>query len=486
VLSRTIIGNEMKNLVRVATGRHRIGGAVMRRAFLAMFACITVALLLGGCGSSAPAHQDPWLSFKYSNGPGCAAIPACLAALNTDGNTEVNSYYEAIGAQLPTGAPLTFANWQQEFGYPGTLGTIPGAAVAQAHAFYGNQSDLQLGRDMHCWQSSQTGLSGTTIACYVTNYGPPPIDPSTQKENLNWPNLESAVDDAINQNNPFATVAMVFNANGIGLNKDTVAFYVFNQFGNLTQPQTITVQPGNLALDAELDGEGPKTVPRMCMACHGGTYDATHHSVKAAPGGNTASFLPFDVWSFFYSENPNNTAFSLQNQQEAFRELNYLVLQTNPSPAIKCLINDLYSNTSSNPLLPPNNCATTPNINVFGNGINDDSYVPGAWSTSSGSVSGPIIYKGVFRKYCRMCHLAQDPPADFSTLAEFQGLAGGANSLVCTMHDMPHAEVPFGGQTTGGSPKFSANGIGFWFDHASISDLNTVLQQNGGSACPSN
>jgi hypothetical protein len=45
---------------------------------------------------------------------------------------------------------------------------------------------------------------------------------------------------------------MVFNPNGVGPNGDTVTFYVFGADGNLLN-------------FAALDGEGKKSVPRMCM-----------------------------------------------------------------------------------------------------------------------------------------------------------------------------------------------------------------------------
>ncbi|MGC2527246.1 MAG: hypothetical protein WA639_05840 [Candidatus Acidiferrum sp.] len=338
------------------------------------------------------------------------------------------------------------ATWQQQFDWPGVGKDV--------NARYGNALDLQLGRDMHCWQAPNT-FYGPVTACYVSNYGPAPFDSINQVENPMWPNLEEAVDEAIDSLplpsiTPFATVAMVYAPNGIGTNKDQVTFYVFDQTGNLLD-------------NAALDGEGFKSVPRMCMTCHGGAYLTSTHSVTAAQGGHISSFLPFDVYGFYYSQ--KISGHGLDDQQESFRQLNNLVLTTNPNPAIANLINGLYSGN-----------VATPGTTILG-----DSYVPSAWSAN------PTLYKGVFRKYCRMCHIAQDSPSDFSTLAEFGrvdvepqfvcGYGGGGGGGV-----MPHAEVPFGGLA--GSTKFSGLGVGFWWDFTAISDMNSFLDQGGNNPFP--
>ena len=104
---------------------------------------------------------------------------------------------------------------------------------------------------------------------------------------------------------------MTFTPNtGAANNANAVGFYVFDDQGGLRP-------------SAALDGEGNKSVPRMCMACHGGTYDANTHSVTGA------SFLPFDAFYFQYSRQESDDygqsfghpEFSLDNQQESLRKL---------------------------------------------------------------------------------------------------------------------------------------------------------------------
>jgi hypothetical protein len=416
--------------------RRYFGGSVMRRVVLSIFAFIFAALLLFGCGSGSgqlvgpPTHTDAWLSYKFSQGCGpypgtCKDPDGNLSMTNT---AEADRYYQAIGAESSGGSRMNITDWLGANGF-----NTASAANTAATASYANTLDLQLGRQMNCWQNGQS------VACFVGNFGPAPLI-NTGAINPNYPNLSQAVADISNPSTPaFATVAMVFNPSGIGSNNDPVAFYVFDSLGNLLDYAT-------------LDQEGLiKTVPRMCMACHGGTYDPVKHSVEAPTTNQLgASFLPFDVWSFFFGPSLSRDA-----QQESFRKLNALVLATNPSPNIQGLIHDLYNG----------------NVTVAGTIIPDDSYVPASWHTSDGS--GDKVYKGVFRQYCRMCHLAQDAP-DFSSFSSFQsqGNATIVNALVCNAADMPHAQIPFGG----------IKGLGFWWNVPAITDMNTVLQQQLGSS----
>jgi len=401
------------------------GGDAMRGTLL----IFVLAGFLVGC-TQAPAHTDAWLSIKY--GLGCGDYAHCSPMIDF-GEADQYNIAIGIGNTAPGGGvnPMNFGQWKKQFGYPGN---------GVAEAIYGNQLDLQFGRDMNCWQFGQGG-----VACYVTNYGPPPGNPG-------WPDLVGGFNDAIHGNNPFAIVAMAYDPNGIGVNNDKVTFSVF---------QTLAF-PGNLdasppARLAGLDEEGAgKSIPRMCMACHGGTYNTDTHSVTGA------SFLPFDVWSFYYNSAVTAGPYDLY-LQEQFRKLNAMVLATNPNPPIVDLINGLYP-TGVKEVLSQ---------------IRDDSYVPAGWMTPDNS--GQKLYKGVFRRYCRMCHLASNV-FPFNTYADFQSSAQTiANIVTCNesnnvknSHDMPHAEVPFGG-LAGTTNRFGA-GQGFWMDSVAQTDLKSLLK----------
>jgi cytochrome c5 len=389
-----------------------------------LIACFSLSLLLAGC-TTAPDHTDAWLSIKYQ--PGCGSADQntqhpCTELVNTG---EADSYYHAIGADTLVAPPngTQFDAWL-------ALNSFPSGGTS-ARALYANKGDLQIGRDMNCWQTGQK------VACYVINYDQPLLLP--------WPNLERAVDEAINGTGPFATVAMVYNPNGIGVNADRVVFYVF------------AGDTGQLLNSAALDGEGDKTVPRMCMACHGGTYHSDTHS---ATGIN---FLPFDVQFFYYSQKRKDLG--IDEQQEALRQLNALVLATQPTQGIVDFVNGIYKNR----------------VNVQYATVPDDRYIPDDWVTSD--PNSQKIYKGVFRKYCRMCHIASTA-VPFAKFSDFQAAAGHISTFVCGKspgpfsQDMPHAQVPFGG-----SAGQSNNSYGFWMDGTAQSDLKTFLSQNQ-APCP--
>lgn len=405
----------------------------MRSALL-----VVLAAFFAGCNAQAPAHTDAWLSIKF--GPGCGDYNHCTALTNF---AEGNNY------NIATGIGDTFANgganamnlgqWKQTFGFGSTGNGLFGEAG------YGNQLDLQFGRDMNCWEFGQGG-----VACYVANYGVQPGIVGPQR--APWPNLQQAFHDAIFKQNPFAIVAMAYNPSGIGMNGDTVTFAVFTADKN-------NIDNSAAVSAAQLDEEGQKAIPQMCMACHGGSYDPTKHSVTGA------SFLPFDVWSFYYDSTLTAGPYDMSLQEE-FRKLNAMVLETHPNQPIVDLINGLYYQ------------AYHLSVNDPGAAINTDDYIPDGWMTPD--YSGQKLYKGVFRRYCRMCHMASKT-FPFSTYGQFQQAAPliqklvtcGPSSTVKLSHDMPQAEVPFGG-TAGFSNEFGP-GQGFWMDSLAQDDLNKFL-----------
>lgn len=275
--------------------------------------------------------------------------------------------------------------------------------------------------------------------------------------------------------NQLATVAMVFNGNPNTSSNDVpnnVTFYVYDQFGNL-------------ATSAALDDEGLKSVPRMCMACHGGSY--TPHSSTSPATVTGASFLPFDVLSFYYS-----TLFSQQYgvtaQQEVFRQLNLMVKTTNGGSqpqtanqsAIVDFIDGLYCPDPNNGGVL-SNCSTP--VENSGS-VAVDTYFPTGWAGNQ------KLYADVIKPYCRMCHLAQ--PETFSQSSHFAPVT--VQSFLCGQNDMPHAEVPFGGPAATADPNGVPYGYGtaanpfidnsdtsvFWLNSVAQNDVKTTL---GGTSC---
>jgi|tagenome__1003787_1003787.scaffolds.fasta_scaffold20961417_1 hypothetical protein len=338
-------------------------------------------------GAAAPKNTVPWLSKK---GIGTTA--------------EAAEYYNTIGA-TPLKDDLT--KWKVANGFP-----AQGAAPDEVRARYFNAQDLNLGRDTHC------RVASSHLACYQNNSGPEP-------GSADFPNADKALDDMVNGLPPFATVAMDQTANG------TVNFYAYKKDGSLVQA-------------AGLDNEGPKAMPNVCTACHGGRYDVSSNTVTGA------SFLPFDVFGFKFASAPG---FSLNDQQEDFRQLNAMVKSTSPN--------------SSN----PNNPIVTFIDGMYGNSVGtpgtyaSDNWVPAGWSAK------PNVYD-VFKRTCRTCHLALREGIDFTSSKQLTDTPGPVGIDVCgSGHSMPNAEVPyrkFWTQTTVYLP-------GYWSDPS-------VLGLTGG--CP--
>jgi hypothetical protein len=387
----------------------------MRRTKWITLGLFAVVAFLAGCGD-VPDHGDAWLSFKF--GIHCGDPTHCpgLSDLN-----EGARYYQALGITEPR--TYTFEQWLSDNGF------VDGAPVVRG--LYANLGDLQIGRDMNCL------ATGTKTACYVDNKGPVPALYVNA-----WPDIKTALQevDGSLHDLPFATVAMVYDSAITGPNQ--VSFYAFAHDFN---DASATFGKNVLIEDAILDGDQrtedvAKSIPRMCMACHGGAYDPNTHTASGS------SFLPFDVFFFRYS---GKDGFTFDDQTESFRKLNAMVAATKPAPAIQELINGMYPDGVNN----VNSAAV-------------DGFTPAGWSDN------PTLYHGVVRQYCRMCHVAQ--PESFAKSSDFVGFAHQIQHEVCETHDMPHAQVPFG---------IDGTKVGFWHDQIAQHDLGNFLQSQGIGSC---
>ena len=376
---------------------------------------LAVAAFLAGC-SDVPAHNDAWLSFKF--GIHCGDPTHCPDLSNLD---EGSKYYLALGIADPR--TYTFEQWLSDNGF------VDGANVTRG--LYANLGDLQIGRDMNCV------VSGTKTACYVDNKGPVPALYVNA-----WPDIKTALQevDGTLHDLPFATVAMVYDSAVTGPNH--VSFYAFqHDFNDASATFGKNVLIENAILDGDQVSEDvSKSIPRMCMACHGGTYDKATHTASGA------SFLPFDVFFFRYS---GKDGFTFDDQAESFRKLNAMVAATKPAPAIQELINGMYPDGVNN-----------------ANSAAFDGFTPAGWTDEA------QLYHGVVRQYCRMCHIAQ--PQSFAKASDFVGFANQIQHEVCETHDMPHAQVPFGVDGTK---------IGFWHDQIAQHDLGNFLKSQGIGSC---
>src|SRR5262249_42169078 len=102
------------------------------------------------------------------------------------------------------------------------------------------------------------------------------------------------------------------------------------------------------ARSATYDSEGPKMVPHVCLSCHGGHYDSSTGYVVGA------TLLPIDPGLVQVHGDP--TTGNLSAALEQIRQINLIILASNPAPAVTQYINGLYSghpNAPANPGAPP-------------------------------------------------------------------------------------------------------------------------------------
>ena len=306
--------------------------------------------------------------------------------------------YERVGVKQ------TLASWK----------TANGFGADDQDAVYLNKPDLGLGRWMH------KKVNGGNIAYYVSNYGVPP----------NFGSADIAAFAKLT-NNPslglIATVAMEYSPHPTLPGGSYTKFYVFNAAGARINK-------------ADLDGNGAKYVPKLCMVCHGGAPGSVTSDVR---GDGLAGFIPFDAESLGYAtiDDPLNPgAFTQAGQETAFKEMNRGIRDlTNVSPANLELIEGWYGG------------ATLPGAAQSGG------YVHKGWRlTGTGTPAGtsPVdktaLYNQVVKPSCRSCHNTRNSFVSWDTWdgpGAFDGFkeeGGTIKALVCgPTRVMPHAKVTF-------------------------------------------
>jgi mono/diheme cytochrome c family protein len=352
-------------------------------------------------------------------------------------------YYKRIGvfdaaanpsAEIPTASRGTMQAWLATNGFS-LNPTTP--SPGEIRAVYYNRADLGFGRDLHCKSHAVGGIStesavkdlpgisartavsnlqnlgGTIFACYVTNYG-----------DINHPisangNEQQAIQKAINNTAPIATVAMeVYRPNGGG-GVPEVKFIVYDTGGIATSgfvpvPSALKGRALPFAiLDNDLTDGGKKANPGTCLNCHGGAapdpVDSANPTLNETQISG-ANFLPFDAQQFGYDISSASSPFSEASQRETMRKLNAFVKGTTPpSTAISAQIDGWYSWCSG---------VSTPGCNL------DDQnpahrYTPPSWKNAASITGGNggntqivSLYQNVARKYCSTCHLGRSDDYD--------------------------------------------------------------------------
>ncbi len=214
-------------------------------------------LTLAGKGH-LPAHSPGFLQYQTpANYLDPVQAPKLAAA-----------YYRLIDpthTKTVPGDHNDFDTWKVLNGFYKFFNTNP-----VTHAVYENEYDLGFGRDMYMQTGGFDGKCTNCLAFYVTNY--------------------KNVEEAIAGINPIATVAMEYSPQDSATGTAYTKFYVFHA-------------DGSIALDADLDGNGKKVVPTLCVVCHNGNTSSMTATGTTAGDLRTARFIPFDVESFRYDPN---------------------------------------------------------------------------------------------------------------------------------------------------------------------------------------
>lgn len=298
-------------------------------------------------------------------------------------------YYDTID---PSGLSTTLSDWKANAcGWP--------AGPGDANATYQNLGDLGFVRDMYSYTDPATG----TVCMYVTNY-------------LSFAAWAAGA--------PIATVAMEWSA-APGVTSPTAQkytkFYVFSADGDTR------------LLRADLDGNGDRAVPHLCMNCHGGD-DLSEGDLAANGWPNQgdvgARFLPFDpaAYGYLHSIVPGvPSGLTRADLEDDLRALNEDVLTTSADPETRSLIHLWYGSTAtSSNTLPA--VAANPHA------------VPTAWG---GSPTDREAWVEVIQPRCLLCHMSLNDNYDWDAPAELAGWGNYIHTLVSESREMPHARRPF-------------------------------------------
>jgi hypothetical protein len=236
---------------------------------------------------------------------------------------------------------------------------------------------------------------GITTTCYATAHGIVPGEPGFNELNTITRPGEGTGDDFI--------LSMVISKDPLGS-----TFLVLLR-DSITRSGTRVPFYGRLAEQVSLDTEGPKYVPHVCLSCHGGKYNETTRRVDGA------SFLPLDPDLLAFSS-PEEKA----GQQEKFRKINSIIVNSDPRSAVAAYIRGLYGNA----------------VSVPGTLAKPD-YVPQGWSDQPG------FYRTLVKPYCATCHLAAPESLNFASWENFSLTWPRIKAAVCIQHTMPHGELQF-------------------------------------------
>lgn len=240
---------------------------------------------------------------------------------------------------------------------------------------------------------------------------------------------------------------------------------------------------GARLLAANLDGRGAKSMPGICIGCHGGRGDPlTPVDVRTGNQlfplvGNPASAVRGDLQGKLHFFEPDTFSFSSlsgftrPDQESNIKTLNQWVLCTYPMPLPISGVASTYPEDSCRRLVSTSVdewagvAADVVKAAYGGDGLPNstyaDTYIPPTW-VSSGQTS---LYQNVVQPACRMCHILRgtglEPDNDFVAFSAFQTSADRIKAHIIDRGNMPLTKVLYNR---------------FWSTPGAYNTLNTFLQ----------
>lgn len=361
-----------------------------------------------------------------------------LAEKGLDSRLGTCQYYKTVGAVKACDAAgnfagaITFQDWRHAV----KIGKFAVNHVPTFTATYINKVDLNLARV----QESITYGPNKTAGVVCNHLGPPGNTPD-QLLNPSQADIDAAVDNAVNNKNLVACVAMDYTVStGVNGNQPFIRFLIFGPSGELLP-------------SVNLDGRREKFVPGTCVVCHGGDHYAGKFPEDGSGFANVGGhFLPYDVGNFEFSSKPGLTE---ADQELALFHLNQNVLNSGPTQAERDLIAGWYA----------------------GGTTLDKNFTPASW-LATGDATAIDFYRKVLARSCRTCHVAMVEPYNFD---HYDNVAPSAQTVV-----FPDAGFDMGINVCGGSvhirrdhmmPNSLITFNRLWLSSGTADDQPALLQQ---------
>lgn len=327
-------------------------------------------------------------------------------------------YYDTID---PDRKRATFLGWLRENGFVARDRTgfswSDLAAASTAQAVYTNNFDLGFGRDMYARLNDCPGIAAPPIGQPINVQDVGKCDVAAVVVNY------SSLEGATKKLEPVLAVAMEYTVTPNSNGRRIVQFYTFAP--DLGTGEFKRVRSANL------DGRGEKYMPQVCTVCHGGAPRDVNAAGRYGPDGDgdvLATFLPWDLDSFLfadpdgansdksYRDESQRSRYTRAAQSESLRKLNQLAYLTyhdatptraNRFTLAKELVEGWYGRQEGNP------------VRAFANTTFNSQYVPKGWrpngvddvagNDDDNPAAAESLYKDVFARNCRACHVAHVP-----------------------------------------------------------------------------